>query len=119
LQDKTDYLKQTTRFNSSQNQIIKDNLNGDFLLYDKLNDLSPIYQQIQNLLSDIPVQDKKVILTIILIRSLNSENPLDFINNELNDIRKMKIGNSMINDMSSYLGFDKSFVKEFLKMRLN
>ena len=90
----------------------------EILLYSKLDELAPQYQQLENLLSHLSQPDRSFLLGPILNMALNSENPIAFMNNQLDEFRRAKTRNRMLNDISSSLGFDKNIVKEYLKMGL-
>jgi hypothetical protein len=97
---------------------IEDYLDKEILLADKLHELAPQYQQLENLLSHIPEPNRRSILGSILTRALNSESPDAFIHNQLEGFRRAKTRNRMLDDISASLGFDKNMTKEFLKMGL-
>lgn len=94
------------------------NLNPEVLLYKVLSSIAPKYQQLRNLLSNIPEQDKKKILSTILLRAFQSDDPITFISKELEWLAKIKIGNDMINDLSHTFELDRNIIKKFLEMRL-
>jgi hypothetical protein len=97
---------------------IEDNIDGELLLYDKLDEVGPQYQQLENLLAHVPEQYRRFFLGFILTRALLSENPVAFIQNQLEGFRKAKMRNKMLDDISASIGFNKNITKEFLKMGL-
>ena len=76
------------------------------------------YEEIGNLLSHVPEPKKTQILGSIISRTLYNDNPIRFINKELEDWRKAKFYNKMLDDASVFLGFNKQSTKEYLKMGL-
>jgi hypothetical protein len=58
------------------------------------------------------------ILGSILNITLNSENPIAFINNQLEGFRKAKPSNRMLYNISLLYGLYKNITKEFLKLGL-
>lgn len=105
------------QFKSSMDPI-EDYLDKEILLDDKLHEVAPQYQQLENLLSHIPEPNRRSILGSILTRALNSESPVAFIHNQLERFRWAKTRNRMLDDISASLGFNKNITKEFLKMGL-
>jgi len=93
-------------------------LDKEILLYHKLDELGPKYQQLENLISHLPHPNRTSLVGSILNTALNSENPSSFINNQVEEFRRAKIRNRMLDDISSSLGFNKNITKEFLKMGL-
>jgi hypothetical protein len=90
----------------------------EMLLSNTLDKITPKYEEIRNLLLDIPEPTKTHILGGIISRALYADNPIRFINNQLKDLRKAKFYNKMLDDASIFLGFDKQSTKEYLKMGL-
>ena len=93
-------------------------LDKEILLYHKLDELGPKYQQLENLLSHLPHPNRTSLVGSILNSALNSENPSSFINNQVEEFRRAKIRNRMLDDISASFGFNKNITKEFLKMGL-
>jgi hypothetical protein len=88
------------------------------MLSNILNKIAPKYEEIGILLSDVPESNKTQILGSIISRALYADDPIEFINKQLKDLRKTKFYNKMLNDESVFLGFNKQSTKEYLKMGL-
>lgn len=97
---------------------IDDFTKREILFSNILDKIAPKYEEIGNLLSHIPEPKRTKILGGILSRALCSDNPINFINKQLKDIRKAKFYNRMLDDASVFLGIDKQSTKEYLKMGL-
>ena len=97
---------------------IEDDDDKVILLYSKLDELTPKYQRLENLLSHLSQPKRTSLLGPILKMALDSENPIAFMNNQLDEFRRSKIRNRMLDDISAHLGFDKNIIKEQLKMGL-
>jgi hypothetical protein len=115
-QEKTNPMLQTI-FKTSLHPI-GDDEDKVILLYSKLDELAPQYQQLENILSHLSQPDRASLLGPILNMALNSENPIAFMNNQVDEFRRSKIRNRMLDDISAHLGFDKNIIKEQLKMGL-
>jgi hypothetical protein len=113
---------QSKRINSHIQSISHDsksNLTKEKLLYVTMNDLATRYEELENLLSHLPEQNRRWILGGIISRAIYSENPVTFINKELRSWRKAKLYDNMLNNVSIFLGYDKLRTIEFLKMGIN
>ena len=97
---------------------IEDYLDREILLNYKLDEIAPQYQQLENLLSRVAQPIRTSILGSVLNNTLNSENPIAFINNQLDEFRRAKTRDRMLNEISKSLGLNKNITKEYLKMRL-
>jgi hypothetical protein len=105
-------------FKTSSLHPIEDDDDKVILLYSKLDELAPQYQQLENLLSHLSQPDRASLLGPILNMALDSENPIAFMNNQLDEFRRSKIRNRMLDDLSAYLGLDNNTIKEQLKREL-
>jgi hypothetical protein len=103
---------------STQEDTIDDFTKREMLLSNILDKIAPKYEEIGNLLSHIPEPKKTQILGGIISRTFYADNPIGFINNQLKDLRKAKFYHRMLDDASVFLGFDKQWTKEYLKMGL-
>ena len=103
---------------STQEDTIDDFTKREMMLTNILDKIAPQYVEIGNLLSHIPEPKKTQILGGILSRALYADDPIRFVNIQLKDLRKAKFYNTMLNDASVFLGFDKQSTKEYLKMGL-
>ena len=88
------------------------------MLSNILNKIAPKYEEIGNLLSDVPESNKTQILGGIISRALYADDPIEFINKQLKDLRKARFYNKMLNDALSFQVFNKQSTKEYLKMGL-
>ncbi len=86
------------------------------LLYYTMNELVPMYEELENLLSNIPEPNRLGILGGIISRAIYSDNPIVFMNTQLKRWRSATVCNRMINNSSVFIGFNKQFTKEYLKM---
>ncbi|MGZ5548815.1 MAG: hypothetical protein ACXWFZ_12800, partial [Nitrososphaeraceae archaeon] len=75
-------------------------------------------QQLENLLSHVAQPKRASILGPLLNMALNSENPVAFINNQLDEFRRAKTRDRMLDEISASLGLNKNITKEYLRMRL-
>jgi hypothetical protein len=103
---------------TQEDTIVDDFKKREMLLSNTLDKLAPKYEEIRNLLSDVPEPKKTQILGSIISQAFYANNPIKFINNQLKDLRKAKFNNKMLDDVSVFLGFDKQSTKEYLKMGL-
>jgi hypothetical protein len=99
----------------STNATKDDFTKAEMLLSNILISLSPKYEEIENLLSNISEPNKTQILGGIVSRAVYDDNPLRFINNKLKELRKTMFYNKMLDAASVFLGFDKQSTKEHLK----
>jgi hypothetical protein len=97
---------------------IDDFTKKEMMLSNILNKIAPKYEEIGNLLSHVPESEKTQILGSIISRALYADDPIEFINKQLKDLRKANFYNKMLNDASVFLGFNKQSTKEYLKMGL-
>jgi hypothetical protein len=116
-QEKTNPMPQPL-FKTSLFDPVEDDDDKVILLYSKLDKLAPQYQQLENLLSHLSQPKRAFLLGPILNMALDSENPIAFMNNQLDEFRRSKIRNRMLDDLSAYLGLDNNTIKEQLKREL-
>jgi hypothetical protein len=98
----------------------EDNKVDDFtkrekLLSDILDKIAPKYEEIENILSYMPEQDKKLLLGSIVCNTIISDNPVRFMNDRIRNARKAKYHNVMLDNASKFLGWNKQTTKEYLK----
>ena len=86
------------------------------LLYNTMNELAPMYEELENLLSNMPEPNRLGILGGIVSQAIYSDNPVVFMNTQLKTWRNATVCNRMINNSSVFLGFNKQFTKDYLKM---
>jgi len=112
------YNNKSNNRNYSQSNTFNNSLydaNGSKLLsYELLDELGPAYEEMQRVLDGIPKDIKKTILSSALFTSISSNNPRDFIQNQLNSLRKNKNRVMMIDDLSLVYGPNKKYAKEML-----
>jgi len=102
-----------TNLRSTQNT--KDDYKkGEMLLLNILNNIAPKYEEMENLLSNIPEPDKTFILGGIISRALYDDNPVEYINNKLKELRKTMFSNKILEAASVFLGIDKKSTKVHL-----
>ena len=109
--------------NYSQSNTLNNSLydvNGSKLLsYELLDQLGPAYEEMQRVLYGIHEDTKKTILSSALFKAISSNNPRDYIQNELTSLRKNKNRVMMINDLSLVYGPNGKYAKELLKSILD
>ena len=81
-----------------------------------MNELVPMYEELENLLSNIPEPNRLGILGGIISRAIYSDNPIVFVKTQLKRWRSATVCNRMINNSSVFIGLNKQFTKEYLKM---
>jgi len=97
---------------------MEDYLDNDILLYDKLDELTSHYKQLENLFSHVPEYQRRLILGDILTRALYSQNPVTFIHTELEWFQNAKSRIKMLDDISLSCGINRNLTKELSKRRL-
>jgi hypothetical protein len=86
------------------------------LLSDKLDKIAPKYEEIENILSSyMPEKERNFFLGGIICQAIPSDNPIGFINKCIRDLRKTKFHDVMIDNASTFLGWDRQTTKEHLK----
>ena len=83
-----------------------------------MNELVPMYEELENLLSNIPEPNRLGILGGIISRAIYSDNPIVFVKTQLKRWRSATVCNRMINNSSVFIGLNKQFTKEYLKWEL-
>ena len=91
-------------------------ISDEKLLYNTMNELAPMYEELENLLSNMPEPNRLRILGGIASQAICSDNPVIFMNTQLKAWRNATVCNRMINNSSVFLGFNKQFTKDHLKM---
>ena len=86
----------------------------EMLLSNLLINLVPKYEEIENLLSQMPETDKTQILGGIVSRALYDDNPIRYINKRLKELRKTMFYKKIRDISSVFLGVDKKSTKELL-----
>ena len=66
----------------------------------------------------IPEPSKNILLGNALSLAINSNKPLESMQNQLTDLRKAKTSVMMLNDLTTYYSRGEAFTKEFLKLIL-
>jgi hypothetical protein len=95
-----------------------DDFQKEVLLSNTLDKIAPKYEEISNLLSHIPESDRRQMLGNIISLAIYDDNPLRFINKKIKDLRKNKLHNLMLKDISFFLGMNIQLTKEYLKIGL-
>jgi len=91
------------------------NPNPKNLLYATLNDLATRYEELENLLSQLPEQKRRYILGSIISRAIYSDNPVTCISKEVRAWRRTKLYDNMLNNVSIFLNYDRQRTIEYLK----
>ena len=93
-------------------------IENELSTYNLLGPLSLEYEDMQRLLDYLPQPQKQVLLRNALISIINSNHPKETMHKKLLEYRNMKSSIIMLNDLTAYLGQDKEYIKEFLKLKL-
>ena len=96
---------------------LDDVMEHELLPYKLLDQLGPKYEEMQHILDYVPEPYRKILLGNALSSAINSNNPVDTMNKKLIDYRKSKTNVMMLNDLASFYGTDKEYIKEFLKLK--
>ena len=72
----------------------------------------------QRILDCVPEPSKNILLGNALSLAINSNKPLESMQNQLTDLRKAKTSVMMLNDLTTYYSRGEAFTKEFLKLIL-
>lgn len=91
-------------------------IENELLPYKLLEQLGPNYEEIQRLLDFMPEPNRKILISCILSIAIISNNPLETMSIQLQNLRKNKTTNMMFNDLKSSYGLDNTSMKEFLKL---
>ena len=107
--------------NNLQSNTLTDTLDDvmehELLPYKLLNQLGSKYEEMQRILDSVPEPYRKILLGNALSSAINSHNPIDTMNKKITDYRKFKTSVMMLNDLASFYGTDKKYIKEFLKLK--
>ena len=95
---------------------IDDYTSDEKLLYNTMNELAPMYEELENLLSNMPEPNRVGILGGIVSQAIYSNNPVVFMKTQLKAWRNATVCNRMINNSSVFLGCNKQLTKHHLKM---
>jgi hypothetical protein len=96
---------------------IVDAFDRELLPYEIFEQLGPTYEEMRRILDYVPEDSKKKILGNALSSAINSNHPVDTMNKELIDLRKSASSIMMLNDLASFYGRDKAYIKELLKLK--
>lgn len=88
----------------------------EVMLTDRLEELAPKYEEIEEILTGLPEHNKRWLLGHIVISAVTSDNPSDYISSQLKMWRKAKTCNFMLNNAAICLGVDKNLAKDLLKL---
>jgi hypothetical protein len=72
-----------------------------------MNELAPMYEELENLLSNMPEPNRVRILGSIVSQAIYSNNPVVFMKTQLKTWRNATVCNRMINNSSVFLGYNK------------
>ena len=86
------------------------------LLSNTMNELAPMYEELENLLSNMPEPNRVRILGSIVRQAIYSNNPVVFMKTQLKAWRNATVCNRMINNSSVFLGYNIQLTKHHLKM---
>jgi hypothetical protein len=94
-----------------------DAIDREFLLYEIFEQLGPKYEEMRRILDYVPEQSRKKMLGNALSLAINSNPTVDAMDKELIDLRKSASSVMMLNDLASFYGTNKAYIKELLKLR--
>jgi hypothetical protein len=97
---------------------IVDAIERELLPYGIFEQLGPKYEEMRRILDYVPEQSRKKMLGNALSLAINSNHPVDTMNKELIDLRKSASSVMMLNDLASFYGTDKAYIKELLKLKI-
>ena len=89
----------------------------ELLPYKILDQLGSKYEEMQRILDSVPEQYRKILLGNALSSAINSNNPVDTMNKKLTEYQKSKTSVMMLNDLASFYGTDREYIKQFLKLK--
>ena len=90
----------------------------EILLSSTLDKIAPKYEDINNLLSHLSEANRRQMVGNIICAAIYDDDPLRYINKQIKNLRKYKLHNLMLEDVSIYLVCNKHIAKEYLKMGL-
>ena len=92
-------------------------LDRELLPSEILESLSLKYQEMQHLLDSLPDPYRQTFLDIALISAINSDNPINIMQQKLIEYRNLMNSGMLLRDIASLYGQDKEFIKEFLRFK--
>ena len=96
---------------------IEDAMDSELLAYKIFEQLGPKYEEMRRTLDYIPEPSRKIMLGNALFSAISSDNPVDTMNKKLTDLRKSSSSVMMVNDLASFYGTNKAYIKEWLKLK--
>jgi hypothetical protein len=82
-----------------------------------LSPLGPKYEELRGILDFLPESSRNEILGISLSTAINSDNPIEIIQNKITEYSKSKSNVMMLNDLTRFYGGDKEYTKQLLKSK--
>lgn len=114
--DKSISVNNNLAFNTIDDPV-EDLLERELLPHKVLEPVCPIYEEMQSLLDSFPEPYRQIFLKNALISAINSGNPVETMHKKLTEYRKFKTSRMMLNDLASYYGQDKEYIKEWLRLK--
>ena len=71
----------------------------------------------RRILDYVPEPSRKILFGNAISSTINSDNPVDTMSKKLTDLRKSNSSVMMLNDLASFYGKDKAYIKELLKIK--
>ena len=96
---------------------IEDAIDRELLPYKIFEQLGPKYEEMRRILDYIPEPSRKILLGNALSSAIDSDNPVVTMTKKLTDLRKSNSSVMMLNDLASFYGKDKAYIKELLKIK--
>ena len=97
---------------------VDDALERESSSYELLDQLAPKYEEMHSTLDCVPEPSRSILLGNALSSAINSDNPKEFMHNQLIALRKNKTRVMMLNSLTAFNHTGKAFTKEFLKLLL-
>jgi len=94
-------------------------LNNELSPYKLLDPLRHKYEEMRHILDFLPEPSKTILLGNALSLAINSNNPLQTMNEQAIRFRRSKSIAMMFHDLSAFYGISSEFTKDFLKFRWN
>jgi hypothetical protein len=92
-------------------------IDQELLPYEVLSPLGPKYEELRGILDFLPESSRNEILGISLSTAINSDNPIEIIQNKITEYSKSKSNVMMLNDLTRFYGGDKEYTKQLLKSK--
>jgi hypothetical protein len=106
-----------SRSGNTLTDLIDDGIERELASYEVLDQLAPKYEEMDRLFDSLTEPDRKSMRRSVLATAILSNNPLEYIENQLIDFRKSKTRFMMFKDLTAFYGNDEAYTKELLKLK--